>query len=216
MKLIVAGLVGVLALSRVAHAQSPVNGPSEDDFKGYVEVVAQSAFGNVTSQSFGFEGGIALTRVATLFAEFGMARDTSPKSIGQAAQVIANSLGAGSGYTVKQPVQFGIVGFQYAIPFSERFHPYFAAGGGLAKVKRDVTFSVGGADVTSKLDTYGVVLGTDLAGTVSKPMLSAGGGVIWNVTSRIFFDASYRFGRIMTDTTGTNLSRAGAGIGFGF
>lgn len=211
MKLIVAGLVGMLALSGVAHAQSAAN-----DSTGYVEFVAQSAFGNVTSQSFGAEGGIALGSRISIFAEVGMARDTAPKSIGPAAQVIASTLGSGASYTVKQPVRFGVVGVRYSIPYSEKFHPYVAVGGGLASVKRDVTFSVGGADVTSKLDTYGVVLGTDLAGTESKPMLSVGGGVVWNATKSLIFDAGYRFGRIMTDTTGTSVSRVGAGIGIRF
>ena len=45
--------LGLLALGRVAHAQSAAG-------KGYVEGVAQSAFGNVTSQSYGAEGGFAL------------------------------------------------------------------------------------------------------------------------------------------------------------
>lgn len=211
MKLIVAGLVGMLALSGIAHAQS-----TGDSSKGYVEFVAQSAFGNVTSQSFGVEGGVAVTPSLAIFAEVGMARDTAPKAIGLAAQVIAQALGAGSGYSVRQPISFGIVGLQFSIPFRERLHPYVMGGGGLASLKRDVTFSVSGADVTGKLDTYGVVLGTDLSGTESKPMLSVGGGVVWNATRSLIFDAGYRFGRIMTDTTGTNLSRVGAGIGFSF
>lgn len=211
MKLIVAGLVGTLTLSGVAHAQS-----SADNAKGYVEFVAQSAFGNVTSQSFGVEGGVALGPRIAIFVDVGKARDTAPKSLGQAAQLIANQLGTGSGYSVRQPIGFGLVGLRYSFPFREKLHPYVMAGGGLASVKHDVTFSVSGTDVTGKLDTYGVVLGTDLAGSVSKPMLSAGGGVVWNATRSVFFDAGYRFGRIMTDTAGTNLSRVGAGIGFGF
>ena len=49
MKLMVAGLVGMLAVSGVAHAQSAT------ESTGFIEGVAQSAFGNVTSQSFGIE-----------------------------------------------------------------------------------------------------------------------------------------------------------------
>ena len=211
MKLIVAGLVGMLALSGIAHAQS-----AGDNSSGYVEFVAQSAFGNVTSQSFGVEGGVALTPSLAIFAEAGMVRDAAPKSIGASAQIIANSLGAGSGYSVRQPIGFGIVGIRYSFPFREKLHPYVMAGGGLARVKRDVTFSVAGVDVTSKLDTFGVVLGTDLAGSESKLMLSGGGGVVWNATGSLIFDAGYRFGRIMTDPTGTNLNRVGAGIGLRF
>ena len=45
MKLMVAGLVGMVALSGVAHAQS-----ASSESTGFIEGVAQSAFGNVTSQ----------------------------------------------------------------------------------------------------------------------------------------------------------------------
>jgi opacity protein-like surface antigen len=214
MKLMVAGLVGMLALSGVAHAQST------SESTGFVEAVAQSAFGNVTSQSFGIEGGVTVAPKIAVFAEVGMVRDTAPDTIGPSAQIIAGYLtqvqSAAVAFTVKQPASFGVVGVRYTIPYSEKLHPYIAVGGGLARIKRDVAFTVGGSDITDKLDTYGVVLGSDLAGTESKPMITAGGGVVWNLSSMWLVDAGYRFGRIMTDTKGTNVSRAGLGIGFRF
>jgi len=212
MKLMIAGLVAMLALPGVARAQSM----SMSESNGYVEVVGQSAFGNVTSQSFGLEGGVNLNEKLAVFAEFGMVRDTAPKSIGPAAQLIAVTLGAGSSYTVKQPVGFGQVGVRYTLPMDGKFHPYIAIGGGLAKLKHDVAFSVNGTDVTDKLSTYGVVLGTDLAGTVSKGMFTGGAGVVYDVTKTIIAEANYRFSRIMTDNSGTNLNRVGAGIGIRF
>ena len=50
--------------------------------QGYVEAVAQSAFGNVTSQSFGVEAGINITPSTQVFVEFGQTRDTSPSTLG--------------------------------------------------------------------------------------------------------------------------------------
>ena len=211
MKLMVASLVGMLALSGVAQAQSAP--PS----KGYIEGIAQSAFGNVTSQSFGAEGGVSLTDTVQVFAEFGMVRDTAPDTLGPAAQKIAVALGSGSSYSVAQPVGFGLLGLRYNIPMEGRaLHPYLSVGGGLASVKRDVAFLVNGTDVTEKLDTYGVVLGSDLAGTERKLMISGGVGLIYNITRTFLFDANYRFGRIQTDGTATNVQRVGAGIGFRF
>lgn len=211
MKLMVASLVGMLAVSGVAHAQTAV--PS----KGYIEGIAQSAFGNVTSQSFGAEGGVSLTETVQIFAEAGLVRDTAPDTIGPAAQKIAVALGAGSAYSVAQPVNFGLIGLRYNIPMEGRaLHPYISVGGGLAGVKHDVAFQVNGTDVTDKLDTYGVVLGSDLAGTQRKLMISGGAGLVYNITRTILFDATYRFGRIQTDGTATNVQRVGAGIGFRF
>ena len=216
MKLMVAGLVGMLALSGVAHAQS-----ASSESTGFIEGVAQSAFGNVTSQSFGIEGGVMLTPRIAVIAEFGLVRDVAPKTLGTTAQVIASSLttlqSAAVAFSVKQPVGFGQVGVRYIIPHSDKLHPYVEVAGGLAKVKRDVAFTVGGTDVTDKLSTtYGIVLGTDLAGTESKLMIGGGGGVVYNVTTAVIFDASYRFDRVSTDPSSTNVNRIGAGIGIRF
>ena len=215
MKLMVAGLVGMLALSGVAHAQS-----ASSESTGFIEGVAQSAFGNVTSQSFGIEGGVMLAPRIAVIAEFGMVRDASPKTLGTTAQVIASSLAtlqpAAVTYSVKQPVGFGQVGVRYIIPHSDKLHPYVEVAGGLAKVKRDVRFTAGSTDVTDKLTTYGIVLGTDLAGTESKLMIGGGGGVIYNITPSIIFDAGYRFSRVNTDPSGISINRLGAGIGIRF
>jgi opacity protein-like surface antigen len=89
-------------------------------------------------------------------------------------------------------------------------------GGGVAQVKQNVTFSVGGADVTGNLTPYGVVLGTDLSGKVTKGMAVAGAGVMWSAWQRLVLDFQYRYGRIFTDGQGINVSRAGIGLGVRF
>src|SRR5271156_4782546 len=57
MKSLLAVVVATLACGGVAHAQTATPG-AED--KVYIEVVAQSAFSNVTSQSYGVEGGFTI------------------------------------------------------------------------------------------------------------------------------------------------------------
>ena len=209
MKRIVVGLVGMLALSGAAYAQTT-------DAKGYIEAVGQSAFGNVTSQSFGAEAGYFITPNIGVYVEGAQVRDTAPSSLGAAAQKIAGPLGIA--YSVRQPVSFGGGGIRYAFNGTDKLQPYVLAGGGAASVKKDVKFSAGGADITSSLASspYYTVLGSDLAGTVTKPMITAGGGVVWHVASKLRVDLGYRFGRIMTETTGTNVSRAGVGLGITF
>ena len=120
-------------------------------------------------------------------------------------------------YSVKQPLAFGQVGVRYIIPHSEKLHPYVEFAGGLAKIKRDVKFTVGGTDVTDKLSTtYGIVLGTDLAGTESKLMIGGGGGVVYDIASSVIFDAGYRFSRVNTAPPSISVSRVGAGVGIRF
>ena len=212
MKLIVASLVGMMTLSGAAYAQS-------SDSTGFIEGVAQSAFGNVTSQSFGIEGGISIAPKIEIVVDLGMVRDSSPKALGTAAQLVAGGLtnvqSSSVTYSVKQPIGFGMIGVRYTIPRSDKLHPYIEVTGGLARVKRDVRFTIGGTDVTDTLSKYGAVLGSDLAGSESKMVFGGGAGVVYDITPSFIFDAGYRFNRIASDPA-TTVNRVGAGIGYRF
>jgi opacity protein-like surface antigen len=214
MKLMVASLVGMMALSGAAYAQSA------NDATGFIEGVAQSAFGNVTSQSFGLEGGIAIAPKIDIVVDLGMVRDSSPTSLGTVAQVVAAGLSnvqsAAVSYSVKQPIGFGMLGVRYTIPRSDKLHPYVEATGGMARLKRDVRFTIGGTDVTDNLSKYNAVLGSDLAGTQTKLMFGGGVGVVYDITPSFMFDAGYRFNRIASDPEATTVNRIGAGIGYRF
>jgi opacity protein-like surface antigen len=218
MKRSIAGLLAWMALPCAAFAQAPAPTPAPAT-KVYVEVVAQSAFGNVTSQSFGGELGITVLPSVQVFIEAGQVNNVATAEIGAAAAKIAGYLSQAQtnvGYAVKQPVTFGAAGIKLIIPASGRVQPYVMAGGGVAKVKQNVTFSVGGTDVTGNLTPYGVVLGSDLSGTFTKPMVVVGVGVIVPAWQRLVFDFQYRYGRILAEGQGINVSRAGLGFGVRF
>lgn len=217
MKTSIALVIVWMALARGAYAQSPA-ATSTASSKGYVEAVAQSAFSNVTSQSFGGELGVTLGDGLQLFVEGGMIRDAATSDISSGATQVALALGAlqpaGVSYAVKEPVSFGVAGLRYLFPGSARVQPYVLAGGGVARVKKDVRFQLDGVDASSSLAQY-VTLGSDLSGTTTKPMLSVGAGAVWSVWQRLIVDFQYRYGRIFDDTP-INTSRAGAGIGVRF
>jgi opacity protein-like surface antigen len=208
-------VVCLMAAAGVARAQSSV---APEESQGYVEAVAQSAFGNVTSQSFGLEAGYTFRPATQIFVEVGQTRDTAPSSLGANAQLIANALPQGqSSYSVRQPMTFGVAGIRYIFPTSSgKFEPYVMAGGGVARVKKDVKFTVGSSDVTNSLQQYGVVLGTDLSGSETKGMLSLGVGVAWPAYKQLVVDLQYRYGRVFTSDEGLNVNRAGIGVGFRF
>ena len=211
-------ILGTLALSNVAHAQSATP-PAGEASKGYVEGVAQSAFGNVTSQSFGLELGFTIAPKIQVFVDAGYVRDTTPSDMGVSAQVIAGFLSQTQSnvtYSAKEPVTFGLGGIRYLIPASAKIEPYVMAGGGVAQVRKDVTFSVADSDVTGSLAQYGVVLGTDLSGSETKPMLTVGVGVVWPAWQSLVVDFQYRYGHVFTSDQGLNVSRAGIGIGVRF
>lgn len=219
MKLTFMILAAAMAAAGPARAQSSANPPASGGGTGYIEVVGQSAFGNVTSQSFGVEGGVTIAPKVVLFAEIGRVRDTAPSEVGKKAQLIAGYLSAQQSavaYSVRQPVNFGVVGLAYLIPYRGSFQPYVMGGFGLAQYTRDVSFSVGGTDITDTIGDYGVVLGSDLADSTTRPMMTAGGGVAWTFRSPFVADFQFRYGRIFASGEGINVSRAGLGIGIQF
>jgi opacity protein-like surface antigen len=210
MKTSIAAILTWVALTCPAYAQTLS--------KGYVEGVAQSAFGNVTSQSYGVELGVSLKPSVQIFGEVGFTKDTAPASLASGAQVIANYLSltqSNVAYTAAQPVTFGVAGFRFPFATTSKLEPYVLVGGGVAQVKKDVTFTIGGTDVTGNLAQYGVVLGTDLSGSETKGMLSFGAGVAWPVWEKLVVDFQYRYGRVFT-SEGLNMNRAGVGIGVRF
>jgi Outer membrane protein beta-barrel domain len=227
MRLLLAVLVGTVAFGGVAGAQTPTQSAppaaATAADKGYVEVVAQSATGNVTSQSFGVEAGVAILPRLMVFVEAGRTNDVSPHALGSAAQRIAGSLSqtlSNVEFTVKEPATFVAAGIRYSLlPAGEsHIRPYVMAGYGLARLEKNVKFSVGGTDVTGNLSQapYYVTLGTDLQGTSSSGMLVAGGGVTVPVVTHLIFDFQVRIGRILAEDEAITVVRAGAGIGVRF
>ena len=151
MKSFLAVVAGVFALTGAASAQTRPGGSSNEPTRGYAEGVAQSAFGNVTSQSYGAEIGVTIVSGLQIYVEGGQTRDVATTALGSAAQQIANALGQTQSavtYRVKQPVTFGAAGLRFIVPVDSAVQPYVMAGGGIAKLKQDVTFAVNGTSIT--------------------------------------------------------------------
>jgi len=222
----VCGIVAALALGGVAQAQSAATASRSAD-RGYAEFVAQSAFGNVTSQSYGGEIGFTVVPHLQVFVEAGKTRDVATPEISAAAQAIAGGLTLLEprvngqpvvvGYSVKEPVTFFAAGMRYLPAMvGAKAQPYVMGGFGGAKVSQNVAFTVGGTDVTGTLPQFGVVLGTDLSGELTSPLLILGGGVTYPLWTRVILDFQLRFGRIFAEETPINVTRAGIGVGLRF
>lgn len=205
---------GFVLAAAIGSAQTSSEPP-----RGYAEANIQSAFGNVTSQSFGGEIGITIAGPLQVFVEAGRARDVAAPEIGAEAQQIAAAVSqtqSGVAFQVRQPATFGVAGVRYVVPVDAPVMPYVLGAFGAAQVKQDVTFSINGADVTATLAQYGVVLGSRLTGSSTKPMLVLGGGVQVPLWQRLVVDLQYRYGRIFTTDVATNVNRAGLGVGVRF
>jgi len=186
--------------------------------RGYVEGLAESAFGNVTSQSFGAEVGFTVRPDLQVFGSFGRVRDVATEEIGASAQTVAQALaqlqtGAVS-YSVKEPVTSFVGGVRYRFRTTTMLKPYVAGGIGVAAVTKDVKFQINGTDASSTLPQY-VTLGSDVSGDESAVMFTLGAGVVWPAWRQLLVDFRYQYGRIATDTAIT-VNRAGVGIGVRF
>jgi outer membrane protein with beta-barrel domain len=221
MRLLSALIVSTIALGGVAHAQTGAPAAAADN--GYVEAVGQSAFGNVTSQSFGVEAGFTVASQLQVFVEAGKTRDVATTALGSNAQKIAGELAVTQtnvAFSVKEPVTFAAAGVRYSLfpPGDSKARPYLMAGLGIASVTQEVAFTVAGTDVTSTLSQspYFIVLGSDLSGSFTKPMFVFGGGVAYPVWKQLLFDFQFRLGRILAEDEAITVGRVGLGIGVRF
>jgi opacity protein-like surface antigen len=214
MRSVLAVVASAIVLGGVAHAQ----GPAVE--KGYVEGVAQSAFGNVTTQSYGVEFGATVRPDLQIFGEFGKIKSVASSAFTSDADTIAGALTqlqpASVAVSAKQPVVFFGGGAKYRPSSNLKVQPYVLGGVGLARVKSDVTFTLGGTEATESALAPFVTLGSDLSGTVTRPMLTLGAGATWPAWQSLIVDFQYRWGRIFAEDAGITTNRAGVGIGVRF
>src|SRR4029077_14026273 len=88
----------------------------------------------------------------------------------------------------------GAVGARYSFKATPMIHPYVLAGVGIAQVKTEVEFTVGGTVIDP--GAAGVQLGGDLSGTHNKTILLFGFGAHVPFKTRFFGDIGYRYGQI--------------------
>jgi hypothetical protein len=95
----------------------------------------------------------------------------------QVAGYLQNTQGAAATGTVAEPTWSFRGGAQFTIASHGTTDLYAAVEAGAARVVFQPTFTLNNSDVTTKLPTYGVVLGSDLAGESTVADYSGGVGV---------------------------------------
>ena len=210
--------LGIVILAGVSRSQAQTT----TEPRWYAEVTAAATLGHKSDKAFGGEVGGRLTSNVGIFIEGGHMGNVGNTDLETRAQKIANFLGGNVGSSAYK-LDFLDIGVKYNVPIGGRWQPYVAFGVGLAKVKPEVTFGVGGTDVTGDLTNRGVQLGTDLAESQNELFIVVGGGVMVNFATRYFVDASDRYGRTSeakdggeTLIKGLNTQRAQIGAGIRF
>lgn len=219
----------VVAWAGTARAQAGTANPSgatAGSDRWYAEFTVGPTFGHTTSVSFGGELGWWLTDTIGIFGEGGRMQNVATADFDDKAALIANFIGGSA--DARRRASYFDAGAVYKLPLDMldgRGHPYVLAGVGGAHVSNDVTFRVGGSDVTgSLLDQFGVQLGSDLAGTYNKVFVTVGAGVHVDLTGRWLADISYRYGRVgsnkdadgqvIVKALNTNRLQLGVGVRF--
>ena len=210
--MLVAGLTGS------AWAQS-----SSADGPLAVQFTVGPTFGNASDISLGGELDYKLGAEWEVFFEAGRMRNVATSQMEDDAQVIVNALGGSA--AIGQSATYFDAGVKYLfVPFGGGYTPYLGIGFGAAQLKKDVTFTINGSELTEGqlLSQYGVQLGNDLAGSSTRPMAMIALGLSRNFASRAFLDVSYRYGVIFAKTSliegdkATNTQRLQFGVGVRF
>jgi opacity protein-like surface antigen len=204
-------LIAMLGLGAMpAYAQAPAETP-------FATVVVGATFGHQAGAVLGAEGGWPLNPSWDLAFEAGRMWNTATSDLDDSAAIISQFLSrsaASAGFEAKQPATYFDGGLRYKIPATGRFLPYVGLGFGVARVTRDVSFIVNGNDVTDRLlDDFGVQLGSDLAGSETKALMTLGLGAQFTLRGSLLGDVSYRFGRVFLSGKGLNTNRLQFGVG---
>jgi hypothetical protein len=212
-------LLVVLMMAAASGVQAQTPAPADH---GSILAVGGLTFGGgVSSSAFGGELDLTIPILSAvqIYGDVGHLTDIRPASLVSKTGAVVSYLAAhGQTATVTPAASgtYGSFGIRLRAPrMAGNLRPYVVLGGGWVKIEPKVVFTVGGADVTNRLTDYGVQLGTDITGTVTKGMTMFGGGVATSF-GRIAVDASYRYTHIATDGGATNVSRLQLGAGVRF
>lgn len=204
-------IAAAVGLARPAGAQTP---GADAKWYGSVEAGA-SAVQNVGGLG-GAQIGRHLSSRADVFAEALYLQDVATRRRAEAVSAVAGYLalsrGRAASATIDIPTWFAGGGIRYFLGSGASIRPYVIGQAGVARVALRPAFSLGGADVTSSLEQYGVTLGSDLTGTATRPAFGGGLGVVVG-TGAWYLDAGLRVISVQFESQAANSKGVTIGIG---
>ena len=208
----------IVALSILAFCVSATAAYAQLAESGYAQVNIGAIASKGAGVMIGFEGGAAVAENIEAFADLGYSSKLQPATLDPSARTIVDFLqrttGQPAGYSSDAPAFFGDIGARYFFKPRYGVRPYGLGSVGFARIDQQVQFTLSGNDVTGSLGDYGVTLGEDLAGAVTKASLGVGGGVMVPFRT-LHFDVGYTYNRIFT-REGTNAHRIYGGVRYKF
>jgi len=135
------------------------------------------------------------------------------------AAAVASAMQSAQGKTasgsVEAPAFYAGGGVRFDITTHDTWRPFVTFTAGIGRITLKPSFTLGGADVTKNISTYGVTLGEDLTGESTEPAFSTSFGVRM-LHGRWYVDGAFGVIAIQTPDQATNVLRASAGFGVRF
>jgi len=192
--------------------------PASSDSRGSIVITGGVAAVQHVGATIGALLAFRVADRVDVVGEAAWAKDAVTRRRVEAATSVASFLQTTQGKaavgTIEAPAFYGGGGIRVMLSGGST-RPYIIGTGGVARLVLKPVFTLAGTDVTTNLTQYGITLGSDLTGEVTKPAFGGGIGVIAD-RGRWYVDASFRVLSIQTEGQATNVLRAGGGIGFTF
>ena len=216
--LMAVGVCALMASPAAAQSAAPAAAPAASSNGAQIGVFAGAGAVQNVGAIAGGNLGYRVSDNLMIEAEGGWSQDAVTRArldaIKGLGTYLTQSTGKASTATMTAPAGFGVAGIRYLFS-SNSVSPYVALNGGFAKLVLKPAITVGGTDVTTSLSTYGVTLGSDFTGDVTKAAFGGGFGVLIN-RDRLVIDLGLRLLSIQTDGQATNLTSARFGIAYRF
>lgn len=216
-----AAIVGALLGAVPAAAQSLLAPKAPSSSAGRWFVGGMAGGGSVHSAAglFGGQLGFRLTDRIDIFGEgVGMKNIVTRQRLGLARSVgtfLQTSQGSTASGNIEAPAFYAGGGVHIMLTTERHVRPFVTVGAGMARVALKPVFTLGGADVTASLTQYGVTLGRDLTGNLTKPAFDGGVGARI-LQGRWYIDGEVRVTNIRTADRATNVLRTTVGFGLRF
>jgi opacity protein-like surface antigen len=195
--------------------------PAAAQERGFVQGMAGLTFGTETSTVFGGGFGVNVAPSFQITGELGYMRNILPKFIQDDANEAARGIEelillifrerVDVRVDAKAPAFYGMAGGRFIAP-TGRVRPFVGASAGFAHVSPEVRLELDDEDVTEDAIDEGFL---DRPESVSKFLMTAGGGVTINAGRAVAIDIGYTWMRIFA-TQGINVNRAYAAVGYRF
>jgi opacity protein-like surface antigen len=206
----VTGLIAAVASPAAALAQEQ---------RAFVGLFIGGTIANQGGGTFGGAVGMKTSDRVTIFGEFGRMTNLLPKSAADEIQTraaqVAGSLGGSASPIAKTRTNYGMVGARVNTGFVPNVNTFVELGVGAGSVSTDLSVLLRGSE-TAQGEIGHLVSTPFTSSKATKPVMTIGGGVVLDVTSKTAIEAGIGYMRVFTSSPALNAVRVYGSYRVGF